>query len=194
MELQGGKRPQDGSYRCGTGGDTHSGKRPKASRVCGKGTDLGEAGATAAGSPGPCPPGLYQGLKYSTGPGVGRQGRGKSPLPVRDAAPLPRLSLLPLTRAPGEGVPVKGSGPASKRAGRGRGRSGATAQAGSLPATQEEGLQGTGTLRNLKPIVERCGPSNHRCFRWGGALCLQQPSSPISSQRWLGLLGAHDRP
>lgn len=101
-------------------------KDPRHPQVCGKGTDL-EGGAGAAAvlleSPGPCPPGLYQGLKNSTGTRVGRQGLGKSPLPAGDAAHCltAAFCLLPGLR---EGVPVKGSGPTSKRAGRGRDRSG----------------------------------------------------------------------
>lgn len=69
----------------GMNGSTHS-EGPRASPVCGKRTDLGKSPLLELpllGSPSPCPPGLYQGLRHSTGTRVGRQGLEESPLPVR---------------------------------------------------------------------------------------------------------------
>lgn len=152
------------------------------------------------GSPSPCPPGLYQGLRHSTGTRVGRQGLEKSPLPARDAAEgtaSPRPSAFYQAAEGGGSCQRKWACIKGIRKGQGPVRRG-TAQAGRLPATQEwshqaeEGLapelQGTGTLRNLKPIVERCGPLKPQVLPFRVGLGLQQqPGSLVSSQGCLGL-------
>lgn len=193
-----GRRLQVGQDECGSGGNSHSGKDPRHPLYVGRGqtwqNSLGwreKLELLLLGSPSPCPPGLYQGLRHSTGTRVGRRGLEKSPLQEMLRKALPHHGLLPFTRLPREGVPVKGSGPASKLAGRGRDRSGgATAQAGRLPATQEwrhqaeEGLapELPGTLRNLKPIVQRCGPLQPQVLPfWVGPCLQQQPCSLVSS-------------
>lgn len=99
-------------------------KDPRHPQVCGKGTDLeGGAGAAAAGVPRSLPPRPVPGSEaqhwykgWETGPweesSVCRR--------CLTASPWPSAFYQPLR----EGVPVKGSGPTSKQAGRGRDRSG----------------------------------------------------------------------
>lgn len=90
------------------------------------------------GFPSPYPPGLYQGLRHSTGTRVGRQGIEKSPLPARDVAEStasPRPSAF--NQAEGGGsCQRKWACIKASRKGQGQVRRG-TAQAGCLPATQE---------------------------------------------------------
>lgn len=170
----------------------------------GKRTDLGKSPLLELpllGSPSPCPPGLYQGLRHSTGTRVGRQGFEESPGLVRCCGRhcfTTAFCLLPGCRGRGScqrkwaciKASRKGQGPV--------GGEGGTAQAGNLPATQEwrhqaeevlaPELQGTWTLRNLKPIVKRCGPLQPQVLPFRVGQCLQQqPSSHVSSQGWLGL-------
>lgn len=136
-----GRRPQAGLDGCGSDGNTHS-KGPKASPVCGKRTDLGKSPLLELpplGSPSPCPPGLYQGLRHSTGTRVGRQGLEESPLPVRDAAEgtaSPRPSAFYQAAEGGGSCQRKWACIKASRKGQGPAMGG-TAQAGSLPATQE---------------------------------------------------------
>lgn len=203
-----GRRLQVGQDECGSGGNSHSGKDPRHPLYVGRGqtwqNSLGwreKLELLLLGSPSPCPPGLYQGLSYSTGTRVGRRGLEKSPLQEMLRKALPHHGLLPFTRLLREGVPVKGSGPASKLAGRGRDRSGgATAQAGRLPATQEwrhqaeEGLapelQGT---RDPEESEANCSevwpPPATGASVLGGAMFTTTALLPgfLPSQRCLGL-------
>lgn len=88
--------------------------------------------------PGPCPPCLYQGPRHSTGTRVGRQGRGerRAAAASTDGRRLWTGPAAPFYPGPARaGVPARGSGAASKRAGRGRdGSGGGAARSFSLRA------------------------------------------------------------
>lgn len=143
-------------------------------------------GTWRCGAPGPCPPCLYQGLQHTTGTRVGRQGRGERK-PPRDQ---PSGSFLPWPRR--AGVPARGSGAASKGAGRGRDRSeGGTARTSACSKPAPPWASGVETPREGAEAV-RAPPS--RCFRWGWGRCVYNNSlAPLfpPSGRWGVSLAPH---
>lgn len=153
-------------------------KDPRHPQLCGKGTDLeGGAGAAAAGVPRSLPPRPVPGSEDQHWYKGWEIGPWEESSACRRCRTLPHHGLLPFTRPLREGVPVKGSGPTSKQAGRGRDRSGRPPpKLGSCQPPQRGGTV-AGRDPEESSLFERCGPSNHRCFRSGGALCSQQPYS-----------------
>lgn len=103
----------------------------------------------------------------------------KSPLQATLRKALPHHCCLPFTRLLREGVPVKGSGPASKPAGRGRDRSGGHRPSwapASHPGVETASRGGTSPRatgdrdpEESEANAERWGASSRRCFRsgWG---------------------------